>query len=1000
MMPADIEKILSAYEELPEIRKLILLIFSVLYREATQKSVLDCLSSADFRSLGKETVHGKNFREHLNSLADKSLLLLENGKSYICNPLISEIIIRKSLHDDELKVIFKTVEEFTTKAASVNYGFSHDVMFRLARIALYRGDGNLYASIEKIHNSFRYRIRYEYPPVHEVLSVMLKPFDPVFIKSFHFTDNHYELLFSSFIMDSFFNSEVNSDIIEFLVKDCMSEKPESGPALIDFLCQHLLLQGRFSEVEEIERLRPDMVSEFSDSIKGIRSFFKGEMDAALVSFDSAIASAKKREKKRNYIFSSYVSILYYFILLNNGEEDHYKKALDYSRKIASDAKHPFYLPFFHLHTLTLFISGAESYTIPVSSRLNILNYWNVMMYAFLLLWMKPENAAGSLPALKKMLKLSEKMKYKWIEMQMHDLIWNIEKNETSHSSALKLKKELNSVFLTELIRRKENWEIALNALSALTPKQKSELPAGEKSKRLAWLLDFDKSLTVCRHIQPVEQSFNDKKGWSNGRNVALKRLKNDWAKIDYLTEQDRRVIPHIDVYTYGYYGETEYVINSSALVELAGHPLLFDQHTEVPIEIVNAEPELRVSEAGIKKLKISFYPENVDENEKFKLIAETPLRFRVYRLTTQHKKMVKILGTSGLEVPEEHKEKVLSVITSLSGSISIQSDIAGEGSHAEFVEPDTRPYILIMPFGEGLKFAAYCRPFAGEGPYYKPGKGGKNVITDLSGRKVRTTRDLTREEGEVSEMLNLCPVMQSRINGEEYEWIFDDTETCLQALVELQDAGERVVIEWPEGERFRVRSHAGINGFHMNIRKDNDWFSLSGELDLENGEIMEMRKLLDLLDQTPGRFIKMSDGSFVALTEKFRKQLDELKSYSEASKSGLRFSPLVAPLIDEMASLAAGLKADKEWTEHLERLKELKNFKPELPVTLQAELRDYQMQGFEWLARLSHWGVGACLADDMGLGKTVQALAVMLTRASQGPSLVVAPASVCINWFS
>ena len=68
--------------------------------------------------------------------------------------------------------------------------------------------------------------------------------------------------------------------------------------------------------------------------------------------------------------------------------------------------------------------------------------------------------------------------------------------------------------------------------------------------------------------------------------------------------------------------------------------------------------------------------------------------------------------------------------------------------------------------------------------------------------------------------------------------------------------------------------------------------------------------------------------------------------------------------------------------------------------TLQAELRDYQVEGFEWLARLAHWGVGACLADDMGLGKTLQALALMLSRAPQGPTLVVAPTSVCMNWMS
>ncbi len=64
-----------------------------------------------------------------------------------------------------------------------------------------------------------------------------------------------------------------------------------------------------------------------------------------------------------------------------------------------------------------------------------------------------------------------------------------------------------------------------------------------------------------------------------------------------------------------------------------------------------------------------------------------------------------------------------------------------------------------------------------------------------------------------------------------------------------------------------------------------------------------------------------------------------------------------------------------------------------------ATLREYQIEGYTWLSRLSFWGVGACLADDMGLGKTIQVLAVILERAPNGPSLVIAPASVCLNWI-
>ncbi len=49
--------------------------------------------------------------------------------------------------------------------------------------------------------------------------------------------------------------------------------------------------------------------------------------------------------------------------------------------------------------------------------------------------------------------------------------------------------------------------------------------------------------------------------------------------------------------------------------------------------------------------------------------------------------------------------------------------------------------------------------------------------------------------------------------------------------------------------------------------------------------------------------------------------------------------------------------------------------------------------------RLAAWGAGACLADEMGLGKTVQALALLLSRATLGPALVIAPTSVGPNWL-
>jgi SNF2 family DNA or RNA helicase len=142
----------------------------------------------------------------------------------------------------------------------------------------------------------------------------------------------------------------------------------------------------------------------------------------------------------------------------------------------------------------------------------------------------------------------------------------------------------------------------------------------------------------------------------------------------------------------------------------------------------------------------------------------------------------------------------------------------------------------------------------------------------------------------------------------------------------------------------------------------------------------------------------MEDGRFVALTRQLQAQLQRLNAVSEATKSGRRVHALGAAALEGVLEEAGEVKADAAWKKHIARIRKAEGFTPVLPATLQAELRDYQVEGFAWMSRLARWGAGACLADDMGLGKTVQTIAVLLDRAADGPALVVAPTSVAPNW--
>lgn len=63
------------------------------------------------------------------------------------------------------------------------------------------------------------------------------------------------------------------------------------------------------------------------------------------------------------------------------------------------------------------------------------------------------------------------------------------------------------------------------------------------------------------------------------------------------------------------------------------------------------------------------------------------------------------------------------------------------------------------------------------------------------------------------------------------------------------------------------------------------------------------------------------------------------------------------------------LSLDDSVQELVENIQNPKKLKFAVPNTLQAEMREYQVYGFEWMKTLAYYRFGGILADDMGLGK-------------------------------
>lgn len=106
----------------------------------------------------------------------------------------------------------------------------------------------------------------------------------------------------------------------------------------------------------------------------------------------------------------------------------------------------------------------------------------------------------------------------------------------------------------------------------------------------------------------------------------------------------------------------------------------------------------------------------------------------------------------------------------------------------------------------------------------------------------------------------------------------------------------------------------------------------------------------------------------------------------------------IADITEQGVVLSMSPKFEKFWNQicTFNTLEEIK-----VPAGVNAELRDYQKKGFNWLWFLYSYGLNGILADDMGLGKTLQTLTLIQKAKDedgQEPALVICPTSVVFNW--
>ena len=346
--------------------------------------------------------------------------------------------------------------------------------------------------------------------------------------------------------------------------------------------------------------------------------------------------------------------------------------------------------------------------------------------------------------------------------------------------------------------------------------------------------------------------------------------------------------------------------------------------------------------------------------------------------------------SQGWKVPVAARTELDAALRVLAAHFQVASD--AEAGHEVAASGVLRA--ALTPQGGGLHLSLLAAPFGDFGPRLPPGSGRERVTTVHQGVTLSTQRDLALERAALRGLLDALDFL----DDESHDWLLDDAEQALAAVEALSHLGASIATEWPKGKPMRVRAvpEAAVK---LQATSKGDWLELDGELQLDGGEVLRLRQLLDLAQASRSRYITLGDGEFLALGDALRQQLADLAALAQAHKGGQRLSG-VAALAWEASGHSLALEGDAAWRKRSQAWARAQEQVFTQPAGLAAELRDYQLEGCRWLMKLGMSGFGAVLADDMGLGKTVQTLGLLLQRAAGGPALVVAPTSVCGNWLA
>lgn len=534
------------------------------------------------------------------------------------------------------------------------------------------------------------------------------------------------------------------------------------------------------------------------------------------------------------------------------------------------------------------------------------------------------------------------------------------------------------------------WQFGLDKLlnySKILKKPTSKISRA----RIVYLVDID-----TFDIQPYRQKSKDGITWSKGTAVSMSSFAEMLPEMDEADQIAAAKVVRVN-------SRVARLRGVEVLYELAdtGRTFLMLE-PEVPFEIHRDRLRIEVKKdsGGSYETTTNIdFAENLrtDPHYAFKLDGSI---LTIYKITDKEHKALELLNNIR-KLPGEAKSKLAEILENISGEIPVSSELLKSSSGLEALKASSKITFQIIPDSSATEFnvRAFVRPAEGCELTVAPGEGLDTLAALVKRKPMRILRNLQAEKANWEQMSEKLEEFSAWEGGDRL-WTLD-TMRCLEFMETLREASKIADIEWPEGAKLTVRrAPISFPDLRLKVNSVDRWFSLDGTVSIDGKTQLKINQILDKLKDRVGNFIHLEGSEYVLITNKLLKQLEILEDVSSKKKDELLISKFSGTALEALKENGSEVTGDKSYENLQERILKAQEIEFFIPSGLEAQLRQYQREGFEWLMRLCTWGAGGILADDMGLGKTVQAIAVLLGRKILGPSLLVVPTAVLYNWKS